>query len=147
MAMDSTSSGPSGSAAQLTEARKDSAPDLALNEGINAVRSGDYARAQKLLEPIAKDGPTTFRATAQLWLARAAKAQGDCKRALSFYDPLLAQKSASNAVLSEAAECYERIGATQQAAALRSRSSVASEPTAPTSAPAEAPAAAPALRE
>ncbi|MFT3922648.1 MAG: hypothetical protein QM778_08955 [Myxococcales bacterium] len=93
----------------------------ALSEGIAAARKGAYAQAVSLLTPLANQGPESSRNSARLWLARSLRGQGKCAEALRYYAPLAQQASASDDVLSEAADCYDRTGDATLAGRLRKR--------------------------
>jgi hypothetical protein len=88
---------------------------------VAAARSGDFAQAVALLEPIANKGSGSARSTASRWLAHSLRAQGNCKLALRYYAPLANASSASPEVLREAADCYENVGDLKRAAELRAR--------------------------
>jgi hypothetical protein len=101
------------------ESAKDEAGGLA--EGIRRAQAGDAAGAIRILRPLVSGGEESARQQARLWLARSYRASGDCKAALAHYDVLNARKDAASASLSEAADCYARLGNDAQASALRAR--------------------------
>ncbi len=92
-----------------------------LAQGVAAARARDYATAIPLLRPLADKGSASVRKEAALWLARSYRATNNCSAALRLYAPLVQASKASEALLAEAIDCYERTGNAQQAALLRSR--------------------------
>ncbi len=92
-----------------------------LAQGVRAVRAGDHRSAISVLKPLADHGSVSVRSDAALWLARGYRAAGDCTSALRYYGPLAASSTASATTLNEAADCYDRSGKSQTAAAFRAR--------------------------
>ncbi len=106
-----------------SEAKKDELSSEAslLAQGVSAARNGNYGEAIAVLRPLADKGSPSTRREASLWLARSYRATNDCATAVRFYAPLIASSSAAPAIVTEAADCYERVGDSKQAAVLRSR--------------------------
>lgn len=114
--------GASVGAAPRAETAAASADDAKamLAEGVRAAQSGDYARAVRVLEPLAQSSEPE-RATARVWVARSLRALDQCERALPYYATLVSAANASRALLNEAADCYERTGDRARAESLRAR--------------------------
>jgi hypothetical protein len=126
--LDSVASGKAAPAKEL-EKKSESAsgPDFGqmLDEGLSAARSGQYARAVELLEPVANKAPAAQRASARPMLARSLRALGLCARALPYYATLVQATTVSEATLLEAADCYDRTGNAPAADELRKRAQAA----------------------
>jgi hypothetical protein len=122
--LDSLASGKAAPAKELdkkSEAASEPNFGQMLDEGLSAGRTGQYARAVELLEPVANKAPAAQRASARPMLARSLRAQGLCARALPYYALLVKATGVSDATLLEAADCYERTGNAAMASELRAR--------------------------
>ncbi len=104
----------------------------ALSEGVRAAQAGDHKRAIALLSPLAdaKEASANARAEARRWLAHAYRGSNDCKTALRYYEPLVAQRTADRTLLLEAADCFARVGNQTRASELERRARPAANSTA-----------------
>jgi hypothetical protein len=104
----------------------------ALNEGVRAAQAGDHKTAIALLSPLAdaKEVSANARAEARRWLAHAYRGSNDCKTALRYYEPLVAQRTADRTLLLEAADCFARVGNHARASELERRARPAANSTA-----------------
>ena len=90
-------------------------------DGMRAAQTGSHARAVELLTPIVEKGPTALRNDARIQVARSLRALDQCPRALVYYRVIVASEKTRSELVSEAVDCYERAGQSDQAEKLRMR--------------------------